>query len=250
MKKIVTCLFLLSVFLWGVSFFHKGKLPRQENILPTLYQEPRQTEIEAPSFTTERKGIVYTIRPRYAYELYGLVVSCHDSDAWYDYYHNDWKDYINAKDICVVWGDNLKTGIYQLVKYSSGSWTCYIKAKREAPRNLWVQFRQDQLSNNHLLAHDEAVNSAIRSTGNGDQVYLKGFLVEYSHSNGAFRRGTSISREDRGNNACETVYVTDYEVLRKANPVWRFISTGSWYGAIFSLILLIVLQFVLPYKHL
>jgi hypothetical protein len=56
----------------------------------------------------------------------------------------------------------------------------------------------------------------------GDQVHFRGYLAEYSHHHGfAFFRGTSTTRLDTGNGACETVFATDAEILRTGNRGWR-----------------------------
>jgi hypothetical protein len=36
-----------------------------------------------------------------------------------------------------------------------------------------------------------------------------------------YARRSSTVRNDRGNGACEVVYVTEFEVLREANASWR-----------------------------
>jgi hypothetical protein len=40
-------------------------------------------------------------------------------------------------------------------------------------------------------------------------------------------RGTSTTRKDTGGQACETVYVTEFEVLKRANPGWRTVLPAS-----------------------
>ncbi len=71
-----------------------------------------------------------------------------------------------------------------------------------------------------LLATDEFVAKDIMEATVGDQIYFKGYLSHYSHNQG-FKRGTSIVRTDRGNGACETVFITDFQILKEANIVWR-----------------------------
>ena len=34
-------------------------------------------------------------------------------------------------------------------------------------------------------------------------------------------RGTSTTRDDTGNGACETIYVTGFEIIGRANAGWR-----------------------------
>ena len=72
----------------------------------------------------------------------------------------------------------------------------------------------------------------------GDQIYFKGYLVNYSQPANQFFRGTSTVRDDTGNGACETVFVTDFKILKRANPVWRavkplaFLASGAFLVAL------------------
>jgi hypothetical protein len=79
------------------------------------------------------------------------------------------------------------------------------------------------LANNHLLADRPSIVARLRSVRIGDQVRIRGALAEYSHNHGfAFTRGTSVTRDDTGNGACETIYVQEVEVLRAGGGSWRF----------------------------
>jgi hypothetical protein len=77
------------------------------------------------------------------------------------------------------------------------------------------------LSNNHLLPADPLVADAVRKARKGDQVRFKGWLVSYGQKGTPYSRGSSTVRNDRGNGACEVVYVTEFEILREANAAWR-----------------------------
>ena len=47
---------------------------------------------------------------------------------------------------------------------------------------------------------------------------------EKRHNHGfAFKRGTSLTRDDTGNGACETIYVQEVEVLRAGGGPWRWL---------------------------
>ena len=69
----------------------------------------------------------------------------------------------------------------------------------------------------------------------GDQIYFKGYLSNYSHNQG-FKRGTSTVRTDKGNGACETVFITDFQILKEANMVWRGLHTFFFIMLIISAI--------------
>ena len=210
--------------------FMGNQLPRECDILRPLYREPRQTPTLAVPFKVEKGGIEFTIEPLFDYDPYGLIVSEHNTQYWTDLYHSKWKDKLNIKDLCVVWGDNFKGDLFRQVKYKSGSWTCYVM-----PKNLEAAqtFDFEKLSNNHLLVDDPLIKKALSRVRRGDQVHFRGYLAKYSHGED-FTRGSSITRIDRNNGACETVFLKEFEVLEKGNLFWRLC------GALLKLMLVIV----------
>lgn len=72
---------------------------------------------------------------------------------------------------------------------------------------------------------------------------MKGCLAEYSIKDGAFERGTSATRNDNGNGARETVFLTDFEVIKRANPLWRDIYFVSKYLIAASFLVLSFMYF-------
>lgn len=241
---------LLMLFLGGLalavwSYTEKDRFPPAAFYDLSRLDEPRQTPTDAKPFRVEANGIDYTINPQFDYALDGVVVSLHDSDSIADIYHfKDWKDFINIRDLCVVWGENVATGAFRDMHYKNSTWTCWISGKdrESAGRFVW-----NQLSNNHVLVHDEYLHDAVKSAEIGDQIHLRGKLASYSHD-GGFRRGTSTTRDDTGNGACETIYVEDFEIVRKSNPGWRL--TFALAGALTAIafIGLSILFFVAPYR--
>ena len=98
---------VVAGFIWGIGYWKSTKVP--ENILVSgpLQNEPMQTLTNKPVFEMRSKGHTYSIQPAFEYELWGLVVSEHSADSIKDNVHESWNDYINTKDICVVWGGNV-----------------------------------------------------------------------------------------------------------------------------------------------
>lgn len=245
-RKVIKITLLIGIALFIYSYFQKDNLPPKDEILSELYQAPLQTETQASPFKIEKEGIIYDIAPLFNYELYGLVVSYHHSESWFDYYHERWKDFINLKDICVIWGNNIETEVYKDLKFSNGSFTCYFESKRSIDgQGVLKKFRYDAGSNNHLLSGSEQINSEILKAEKGDQIYLKGYLVQYSHDNQPFRN-SSATRSDTGNGACETIYLADFKILKKANSFWRSANSFSKYLIAACLVFLII--FVFSYK--
>ena len=244
--KLAKPFFFISLILLVGYFIFANELPPKEDILPELLQEPKQVEVIKPAFTVERDEKTYTIEPLYSYDIYGLVVSYNHSDSWYDYYHKQWGDSLNKKDIALIWGNNARSGIYHSLKFWNGSWTAYWKSRRGVGRDLWSQFNNHEFSNNHLLAGDLEVQKKIMTSRKGDQIHMKGYLSNYSHSGFAAPRGTSISRTDTGNGACETIFVTEFDILKKSNLLWRYIGGLSKLMLCITLVILIAGFFIKP----
>ena len=227
----VRILMIGSALLLIVAWWLRDALPAQDRLDPALLAEPRQVPTVTAPFKTTVGGIEYTVRPLYTYDLYGLVVSKHDADTWWDYIHRAWNDKLNVTDLCVIWGPNARTDNYRELDYSSGQFVCNVQTRST---EVWRAFDMSALSNNHLLADDPVIARTLKSARVGDQVHFRGYLAEYSHDQGFhFARGTSITRTDQGNGACETVYATDAEILHVGNRGWRL----AFWGAVAALVL-------------
>ncbi|MGZ4886204.1 MAG: hypothetical protein ACXVJK_00680 [Candidatus Aminicenantales bacterium] len=202
-----------------LSFFMKDGLPGRGEILPELLQDPVQAKADLPDpFDVTRKGVAYTVTPVFSYELWGMIVSYHHASSFADISHEAWNDYINIKDICVLWGKNLETAVYSRMKFKNRDFTCFYTYPDEETGRI---FSENCLSNNHLLPADSIVARTIMGARRGDQVHLTGWLVNYGIKDSPDKRLTSTTRKDRGNGACETVFVDEFEILRAANPAWR-----------------------------
>ncbi|MEI7511090.1 MAG: hypothetical protein WCJ84_02950 [Candidatus Peregrinibacteria bacterium] len=216
---------LWKLLFWGIllllvfSFFLKGALPDSSKIQPALFTEPLQEETERKDFSFLYRETEYKVHPMYYYELNALVVSHNDIGGWGDIYHDE--NSLDLKDLCVVWGDNLKDDIYKKIDVKNTSWTCWVDAPPAG-----VLFHMNKLSNNHLISSDPKIQEKIRNIHRGDQVHIKGLLVSYTRD-GYLPRVSSITREDTGNHACEVFFVDELEILRPAPPFWFFAYTGS-----------------------
>lgn len=234
LEKFFKWVFALSLLVVIVSAFYKDTMPGPSYYESQSLNPPAQSRTYRSAFTTEVNGEIYQIEPKYSYELEGVVVSYHDADVISDIYHHDmWKDYLNLRDICVIWGDNVRSAVYQKMQFENTTWTCWAYWP---DRETGKQFSMQQLSNNHILSHDEAISSRLLSAEVGDYVRMKGLLVDYRNPASGFNRKTSTVRNDTGNGACETIYLEAFEVVDKANSGLRQIYSMAWYIAIVSLV--------------
>ncbi|WP_257387038.1 hypothetical protein [Tahibacter caeni] len=199
------------------GWFARDTLPAPPELSPLVREEPRQTPTDPRAFAVRAGGIDYRIEPVFDYDIAGLVVSQHDSETWWDTIHADANDHLNVADLCLVWGANAVDGVYRQMKFHNAQFTCYMSY----PGGVTVTAADLRaVSNNHLLTADAGVARAIRRLRIGDQVRLRGRLASYSHNTGfAFHRGTSVSRDDIENGACETIFVDSLDLLASA-PAW------------------------------
>jgi len=239
LRKTAAYILPIAALVLFVSFFMRNRLPGKDSIHDQLLQNPVQTKGSLPEpFEVTRENVTYVVRPLFNYELWGMIVSYHHAASFIDVSHKVWNDYINTKDICVIWGKNVVSGVYRKMKFKNRDFTCFY---RFPDRETGRIFTENCLSNNHLLPADPLVAEAVMKARKGDQVRFKGWLVSYGQKGAAFARVSSTVRNDRGNGACEVVYVTEFEFLRRANVVWRALFKLSLVLAGLSLAALIFL---------
>ncbi|MEX1317679.1 MAG: hypothetical protein AB1Z22_11230 [Synechococcaceae cyanobacterium] len=217
--RLVYLWLLGALAFWPLASWRARSLPPPGQLDPALHQEPRQLSTDRAPFTVRIEGITYTVQPQFSYALAGLVVSEHVTEAWWRpvTFHTRANDRLNVKDLCVIWGENAVSGSYRRARFHSGEFTCHVRFPSAPAARAFVPHA---LSNNHLLAVDPELRRQLRALRRGDQIALRGYLAGYGHGKG-YWRGTSISRDDTGNGACETLFVTDLQLLRTANPGWR-----------------------------
>lgn len=216
-------------------------------MLPELKIEPVQTDTQLKPIFVEKRGYKAEIVPLFKYEISGIVVEEYDSEVWHDVMHKKF-DPFNTKDLCLVWGDNTENDLYRRFDYKHGEFTCYYQTK---DMEAYKEFNNTQLSNNHLIPANDKIYKKIKNTSISDQVRIKGYLVENNITSPeglTGQRGTSISRNDTGNGACEQIYVEEYEIIKKGNLFFALMYNYSIYIVVASLILLI-LVFVYELRH-
>jgi hypothetical protein len=237
LRKPARVILPLAAAVFVVSFFMRNRLPDKSLVLEPLLQDPVQTEDGVPEpFEVTRKNVTYTVTPLFGYELWGMIVSYHHSASFVDISHKQWNDFLNTKDICVIWGSNAESGVYSRMTFRNRDFTCFY---RYPDRETGALFTESCLSNNHLLPADAPIADAVLKARKGDQVRLKGWLVSYGVKGAPYSRRSSTVRNDRGNGACEVVYVTEFEVLREANAAWRTLHKLSLALVVLSLAALI-----------
>lgn len=206
-----------------VSCQYKAVLPPPNQLLNSISNFPAQESTEIAPFVFEYMNNDYLVDPVADYELWGLVVTHNNIHSIGDMYHDKYS--VDIKDLCVIWGDNAKSDAYLSTKFWSDPFTCWHQNNDSRAAD---HFYKNDLSNNHLLSDDKRVREKIRSVQIGDQIRMKGMLVNYSAASApGWTRDSSITRTDTGNGACEVFFVEEVDILKRNRPVLNKIYSGS-----------------------
>lgn len=232
--RLLQLVLALLVLGWVLAWQQTRHLPGLETLRPELMREPRQRATDRPPFSFVYRGLTYEVQPVASYDLYGLVVSHNDIQGISDIYHD--ADSVDTKDLCVIWGNNLRTDDYRRAQYESTAHFCWV---------TWpggTQFDLAAMSNNHLVTDDAALRAQLERVHIGDQVHFGGMLVNYRDMRHPdYWRPTSTVRNDQGNGACEVVFYDQLEVLQPwAVKAWQARRLLPWVmGAVLAAMLLV-----------
>ena len=230
---------IATSFLWlMVSFWNRNDLPGNVEYVSEIANEPEQTAtLEKPFYATVN-DVEYLIEPEYAYDITGMVVSYrhHEGNSRM---HLQANDHLNMADVCVVWGDNTKSELQKL-DFWNGIFTCNVFTR---DMQAWDSFDMNQLSNNHLISDDDFIRRQTRKIQVGDQIRVRGYLASYSNPGGG-KRGTSTTRTDTGDGACETVFVESFRIVQPVTSYWR----NSMWVSLSLLLIGLIVHFKRPYK--
>lgn len=216
---------LFGLMLVVAGWWRSDQLPPPEALLPEAIVEPIEAVVSEPEFRKTVGGDEYIVRPRFSYEISGLVASLHHSDAWWDIAHRDAHDSLNIADLCMIWGQNASSGIYRRLRFSNTQWACHVEYRNHEDGSAFIR---TQMSNNHVLPDSPDIERELMAIRVGEQVRLRGFLVDYAAlDHGRVFSARNTSHGHNGEN-CEVLYVTSVEHLRPA-PIrmWRLL---IWLG--------------------
>ncbi|MGI9248607.1 MAG: hypothetical protein ACR2QI_06300 [Woeseiaceae bacterium] len=208
---------IVTSFAWLlVSFWNRNDLPRNVDFQQEVLGEPRQTATRTQPFDASFNGVDYRVEPEFEYDLAGMVVSYrhHDGNSRMHFLAND---HLNMLDVCVVWADSATSKWLHKINFWNGIFTCNVRTRDSA---AWAAFNMNQLSNNHLISDDEYIRDQVKGISIGDQIRVRGYLASYSSAEGG-KRGTSTTRTDTGDGACETLFVERFEIIGPATSSWR-----------------------------
>lgn len=223
-----------------VAFWNRNDLPGNIDFVTQITNEPRQVRTRERPFDVRFNDVDYRVEPEFDYDITGMVVSYRHHNEDNSRMHALANDHLNMLDICVIWGDNTANERLDKISFWNGLFTCNVKTRDQ---KAWDAFDMNQLSNNHLLSDDDFVRRQVRKIRIGDQVRVRGYLASYATEGGSVR-GTSTTRTDTGDGACETIYVAKFDIVQPATSYWRIAMWASLALLAFGL----AIYFRKPYK--
>ena len=236
-KKIIIIVLCILAFIFRGNIVYWAKFGiafpyKIDNTPINLMEEPIQinyTEEERAQKTFEYKSLLngnrITIIPVAYYKISGMVIATNR----FFLLKTEFFDSAALYDIGLAWG---KLGNKKLYKKYFESYSR--KNEATGARVLWVSWKgnipvpidyaQSHWSHTHIVPANKNIMGALLRVRDWDKIELEGFLVDmkYNSKRGRIHSShTSMSRTDtgmvgdRGNGACEVMYVTKVKLKNK-----------------------------------
>lgn len=230
---------------WIFGYLMMMRLPDAGDIDPLLLSPPVQDTSQHGEFTFHYKGHEVKGQALATYKLYGLIVSQNQPEQWFHFDVTRNSSSVNTRDICVVFGDTLKSNDFHDVRFSNDNWSCQTGLDKKLEH-----FNGNDVSNNHLITDNDVVRKQIHRFNNGDQVLITGKLVTYSENfENKQVHHTSLTRTDTGHDASEIILVDSVEVLHSYNFIWAWLRDICFWTFVITLIVRVVV-FLMPRRWL
>ncbi|MDD5492062.1 MAG: hypothetical protein PHV60_05205 [bacterium] len=238
MSKYKAYLFIILLLTYGITFFTRNDYRGITEIVPAALQAPLQKPTtDTKPVTFVKDGYNYELTPLFDYTVNALLVHKLNYKRFSIYKYAS----VFPMDVSLVWGSNLATKVYQSRKlrfWQDGRFTYW-------QYETGLEVNPSEIANEHLIINDPTIERKMNSLNVGDQVKIKGKLVDVVAKNtgqadidkpSLYKWQTSTVRTDTGPGACEIIYVEDIEILKKGNPV----SSGLFSLSFFGLVLLVI----------
>ena len=222
-------LFVSSAALFLFSWYMYVEVYKQVGgLLPETYALPVQTPLAGPVEHPAccEGDYCWKFTPLHEYSVTGMVFGTSHKLA------SDFDD-VMAADVGLLWGENARLELYRDVK---------LRVRMDHYEVWWKEgqrFDMNDAANTHLASCDASAFRAAKKIKPGDQVRIRGWLVNARASKEPGETDprkilnwrTSVSRDDKGEGACEVLYVrsaADIEILEKGPRLWVWL---KWLGA-------------------
>lgn len=146
----------------------------------------------------------YTLQPQADYSISAYLVSKRS-------YHRGFMHRLSPWDYGLIWGE--VPNQLEYLKFNQVVRFLLFKYKFGAP--IDVEYISRHLANTHIIPANQNIRRALKYARKGNTVRLEGYLVNVTATKAGNTIGTwksSLSREDKGNGACEVMYVKSLQI--------------------------------------
>ncbi len=163
-------------------------------------REPIQEATDREPFQIDTSRGSVRIRPRASYDVAARVEG-------HERYRFDATAFVSPVDLVLTWGELPEPRWRDALDYSQ-SWRFYFW--RTADLSLDTKYVIQHSANTHLIPATANLRRALLAIGRGDEVRLRGLLVDVTGDRLAWR--TSTVRSDHGDRGCEIVWVESVQI--------------------------------------
>lgn len=194
---------LVFVLIWFGWDYYTRPIPLETVSQPIeINEEPHQDSnisIDSISFDSSRGEVVLT--PVAYYDISAQVVGRKN-------YYTGFDAKFEPTDLALAWGKLTEPEYNQDITYSqSGRWYHF----RYGPdAKLPENYIASHSVNTHIVPASDNIKKAVRRIKKGDQVNIKGYLVNIEAKD--FKQRTSMTRTDIGSGACEILYAERIQI--------------------------------------
>jgi hypothetical protein len=239
MEKINFKIFLivsLLLYLIGCHFNSKNYSFARITV-PEVYLEPVQEPLDGSERNIPsccRGGWCWSFTPLFRYDITAFVFGTSHK------FVSEFKDTLT--DIGLLWGNNASKGYYRNVKLR------VMMDHYEVSWKYGDNFDLYSAANTHIATCDSNAFRKIRSVKTGDQIKVKGWLVNAKISKNPNETDpskiltwdSSVTRNDTRGGSCELMYVAnadDINVIANGPRYWLYMKKIGFYSFCIILIL-------------
>lgn len=190
-KRIIV---VLTVFAVWQLYMQRGEVQLGPGILAP--DDPVQVFIENPLPFPHGE---FSITPLAEFHIKAKILSAEN-------YYLGREARLSPVDLALGWGVMSDESLLSDVEISQGGrWYIWRSNNRTVERSEI----SDHSANMHMIPSNKGVNQAMDKARQGDIIEIRGYLVQADMEDG-WRWSSSLSRTDRGNHACELVWVNEF----------------------------------------
>ena len=149
-------------------------------------------------------GQGFDARLLYGYVLEGRVVTRRE-------FRNDATSAISPLDLGIVWGDLAEPGRAEAIEFRAVPRAVWY---RPGPHAVLTEDWEAQVTNNHLIPADAAVNEQLMAIEVGNHVRIRGYLVVVTGDGIAPWRSSTRRDDNTIIGGCEIILVTGVEIIQ------------------------------------